>query len=201
MTGKDACRPLPHMLDLLRCLFDRRFRRICLRCAVQGLPDAKQRMRICGKGKVVFGDRVSFGWKRSPGWNTTEAYIEARNPGSSIEIADGCVFSNGAAIISEGESACGGIRIGRSCVVGAGFRCYDSDFHGLYASAREDRSAVKTSPVFIGDECFIGEGVIVLKGVEIGDRCVIGAGAVVTKSFPPDSVIAGNPAVLLRRLT
>lgn len=83
---------------------------------------------------------------------------------------------------------------------GIGFRCYDSDFHGLEADARHDRKAVKTAAVVIGDDCFFGERCMVLKGVNIGDRCVIGAGSVVTKSFPPDSVIAGNPARLIRTL-
>ncbi len=51
----------------------------------------------------------------------------------------------------------------------------------------------------IGDNCFIGGRSLILPGVEIGDNCVVGAGAVVTKSVPPRSVVAGNPARILKR--
>ena len=45
----------------------------------------------------------------------------------------------------------------------------------------------------------IGRRCIILPGIEIGDECVVGAGSVVTKSIPPRSLVAGNPARILRR--
>lgn len=50
----------------------------------------------------------------------------------------------------------------------------------------------------IGENCFIGGRSLILPGVEIGDDCVVGAGSVVTKSVPPRSVVAGNPARVIR---
>ncbi|MEM7667690.1 MAG: acyltransferase [Pseudomonadota bacterium] len=50
----------------------------------------------------------------------------------------------------------------------------------------------------VGENCFIGGRSLIMPGVEIGDNCVVGAGSVVTKSVPPRSVVAGNPAQILR---
>ncbi len=50
----------------------------------------------------------------------------------------------------------------------------------------------------IGKRCFIGARSIILPGIEIGDECVIGAGSVVTRSLPPRTLAAGNPARVLR---
>ena len=58
-----------------------------------------------------------------------------------------------------------------------------------------------SGPITVGDDCWLGGGVIVCPGVAIGDRSVIGAGAVVTRDIPADSVAVGNPARVIRTLT
>lgn len=50
----------------------------------------------------------------------------------------------------------------------------------------------------IGRNCFIGGESLVLPGVSIGDDCVVGAGSVVTKDVPARSIVAGNPAKVIR---
>lgn len=51
---------------------------------------------------------------------------------------------------------------------------------------------------WIGRNCFIGGESLILPGVTIGDNCVIGAGSVVTKDVPARSIVAGNPAKVIR---
>lgn len=55
-------------------------------------------------------------------------------------------------------------------------------------------------PVTIGDNVWLGGGVIVLPGVTIGANTVVGAGAVVTKDLPANVVALGNPARVVRHL-
>lgn len=59
-------------------------------------------------------------------------------------------------------------------------------------------SKLDTAPVHIGDYTWLGEKVMVLKGVTIGQRCVIGAGALVTRDIPPMSIAVGSPARVIR---
>ncbi len=56
------------------------------------------------------------------------------------------------------------------------------------------------APVRLGNNVWIGDSAIVCKGVTIGDHSVVGAGAVVTRDVPPYTVVAGNPAALVKEL-
>jgi len=53
-------------------------------------------------------------------------------------------------------------------------------------------------PIFIGRGSWIGCNVVILQGVVIGEGCVVGAGSVVTKSTPPNSIVCGNPAAVIK---
>jgi maltose O-acetyltransferase len=55
-------------------------------------------------------------------------------------------------------------------------------------------------PIRIGDNVWLGGGVLVLPGVSIGDNTVVGAGAVVTRDLPANVVAVGNPARILRTI-
>ena len=56
-------------------------------------------------------------------------------------------------------------------------------------------------PVYIGRNCWIGAGAVILPGVTIGDNTVVGAGSVVTKDLPSDVVAVGNPCRVLRPIS
>ncbi len=61
-----------------------------------------------------------------------------------------------------------------------------------------DMSRLLHTDTYIGKNCFIGAQAIVMPGVRIGDNCIVGSGAVVTKDVPSGSIVAGNPAKIIR---
>ena len=89
------------------------------------------------------------------------------------------------------------ITIGSHVLFGPGVQIYAAS-HPLDPETRKTLELSK--PVNIGDSCWIGGGAIILPGVSIGNNCVIGAGAVVTKDIPDDSMAAGNPAKVIKKL-
>jgi acetyltransferase-like isoleucine patch superfamily enzyme len=51
---------------------------------------------------------------------------------------------------------------------------------------------------YIGSKCFLGAHAIILPGIKIGDSCIIGSGSVVTRDVPSHTMVAGNPAKIIR---
>jgi acetyltransferase-like isoleucine patch superfamily enzyme len=94
------------------------------------------------------------------------------------------------------------IEIDDYATVGANTKIFDNDFHSLDAEERKNDiyDNLVCKPVRIGKNVFIGCNCIILKGTELGDNCVVGAGSVVSGKFEPNSVIAGNPARVIRKL-
>ena len=63
-----------------------------------------------------------------------------------------------------------------------------------------DRKKYEIKNIKIGKNCWIGNSVTILGGVELGDNVTVGANSVVTKSFPSNVVIAGCPAKIIRKI-
>jgi acetyltransferase-like isoleucine patch superfamily enzyme len=91
------------------------------------------------------------------------------------------------------------LEIGRNTMIGP--HCYITDHdHGISAGERPGHTDLVVAPTKIGERCWLGAGVIVLKGVEIGSGTVVAAGAVVTRSFPEGVVVAGVPARIIKSI-
>ncbi len=90
------------------------------------------------------------------------------------------------------------IKIGKNTLIASKVYLTDHD-HDFSSNELTPISwPLITKSVIIGDNCWIGENVAILKGVELGDGCIVGANAVVTKSFPKNVILAGNPAKVIR---
>jgi len=96
------------------------------------------------------------------------------------------------------------VILGGRCVIGANVTIVDTDFHSLdpaMRSSREDAASAESRPVKIGPDVFIGAGAYILKGVTVEAEAVIGAGSVVTQNVANKTVVAGNPARYIGRVS
>ena len=81
-----------------------------------------------------------------------------------------------------------GIYIGDETYIASGALVFSHDYcRGLRTNT------------FIGKRCFIGANAIILPGVTIGDSVIVGAGTVVTKDVGSGCIVAGNPAIIIRK--
>lgn len=123
---------------------------------------------------------------------------------ASIIIGDR-VFMNGTLIAAEG------VELGDDILMAWGITVVDHNSHSLSFSKRandvvdwqkgkKDWTHVKIQPVKISNKVWIGFNAIILKGVIIGEGAVVAAGSVVTKDVPAWTVVAGNPAKVVREI-
>ncbi len=85
-------------------------------------------------------------------------------------------------------------------MIGEGVSIRDFDAHGTPPQERHNLGAIKQ--VIIGDNVWIGNKVIILKGAVVGDNSIIAAGSVVLgKEYPPNVIIGGNPAKVIKEIT
>lgn len=90
------------------------------------------------------------------------------------------------------------VSIGRECVIADRVMLIDFD-HGMVEVDRPIRlQGIYKRDVRLGHNVWAGYGSCVLRGVTVGDNAVIGTSAVVTKDVPPDAIVGGVPAKLIR---
>ncbi len=112
--------------------------------------------------------------------------------GYNIELGDKMFFNFNCTVLDIAK-----VKIGNRVLIGPNTQIY-TVMHPINHIERS--SGLECGkPIFIGDDVWIGGGVIICPGVKIGDRTVIGAGSVVTKEMPSDVVAAGNPCRIIKQ--
>ncbi|OXI32500.1 transferase [Burkholderia sp. AU16741] len=91
----------------------------------------------------------------------------------------------------------GGLEIGDDVMIGPNVSLITSG-HPVEPSRRRDCVVVK--PIVIGRNVWIGAGATIIGGVTIGENAVVAAAAVVTRDVPPNTLVGGNPAKIIRSI-
>lgn len=125
-------------------------------------------------GSLKIGNKFSM----NPG-----SYVAVVNNGT-VSIGNGVRLNRNALVICHDA-----ITIGDDCSIGPNVLIYDHD-HRFGPDGLE--AGYKTTPVTIGNNCWIGGGVTILRGTTIGDGCVIGAGTVVKGDIPPHTLVRSD---------
>ena len=140
--------------------------------------------------------------------------------GSGSIVEGSLIFDRADAEISIGEDTFIGnstlicaekIEIGNDVLIAWGCTIVDHNSHSVSWTQRskdvsdwyrgeKDWTNVKRAPVLIGNKVWLGLNAIVLSGVTIGEGAIVGAGSVVTKDVPPWTIVAGNPAKIIREI-
>ena len=149
---------------------------------------------VRGSKQIDFGESLTTGRH----CRIDALIVPAITPSSTKKLAFGRNVQIGDRVhIAAAEQ----VTFGDDCLIASNVYVSDHD-HGATESASMLQSPssreLVTSPVQIGNSCWIGQNVCILKGVTLGESCIVAAGAVVTRSFPAFSVIAGVPARLLK---
>ncbi len=133
-----------------------------------------------------------------------------------IEVGDNTFINGGTTLIAREY-----IKIGSHVTIAWGCTLYDHNSHSLdYKERQNDVSrqnedyrcgrnfiasknwdSVKSKPICIEDNVWIGFDSVILAGVTIGEGAIVGARSVVRKDIEPWTVVAGNPAVVVKRLS
>lgn len=148
-------------------------------CEIQGLS----------KEGIRFGDDVTVG-----------SYAMIRPSGYyGREIGNGLKVGNGSNIGPYNYiGASGGIVIGDEVMMGPRVSLYAENHQFGETDVSMHRQGCIRKGIVIEDDCWLGGNCIILDGVTVGEGSIVAAGAVVTKNVPPYSIVAGNPARVIR---
>lgn len=149
-------------------------------------------IKIRKGGRLIIEDDVML---NAVPWSN--AHVSARSFNIFVAKDATLIIRKGAGISGTRLIAMKEIDIGSKVLIGGGCLICDSDMHEIPLGSSGD---VRSEPIHIGEETFVGAQTIILKGITIGNNSVIGAGAVVSKSIPSHSLAVGNPSKIIKTI-
>ena len=186
-------------------LVQKGFERLCLHGSVGPHSRRGRQFHRFGEGSILmfpwvtlYGERymsigagTMIGQYCALGVGMTPEQEMFTNP--VISIGDRCLIGRGSGIVAHW-----GVHIGND--VFTGHNVYITDQNHAYEDVTKPIGAqtMPEKPVRIGDGSWIGHGAIILPGVDIGEHVTVAGGSVVTRSVAARSVVAGNPAKMIR---
>jgi acetyltransferase-like isoleucine patch superfamily enzyme len=168
------------------------------------------RTRLFGHVKVGAGSRVNWFRLRATRGHLVIGQGSIVNCRVDFDSPAGVVEIGNRTFIGASHLVCHTrITIGDDSLISWGVEVVDHDSHSLdwhhrrndvsaWMKGEKDWSNVTVKPVRIGNRTWIGFGAAILKGVTVGEGSIIGARAVVTRDVEPYTVVAGNPARVVR---
>jgi len=165
------------------------------RCVLSVAPGAKVNFRGMSARPP---SRISVGHG-----STFEGTMLSDREGSEVSIGNNTFIGNSIIVTAER------VEVGDDVLISWGCTLVDHDSHALswahrsndvreFFHGRKDWSHVTVKPVVVRSRAWIGCNAIILKGVTVGEGAVVAAGSVVTRDVPDYTLVAGNPARIVR---
>jgi acetyltransferase-like isoleucine patch superfamily enzyme len=146
-----------------------------------------------GAGHVEFGANCTLGYKMGGFHRGGSIEFQARYPNSRIKIGNDVATNNNLMVCAANY-----IEIGDHSLIGQFVTIMDHDAHGISPDKR--REVGEIGQVIIGRNAWLGNNVIIMKNTEIGENSIVAAGAVVAGKFPPNVIVGGVPAKIIKNL-
>ena len=129
---------------------------------------------------ILWGKKVSFGKKTT----FRKRFTLAIEEGGNVEIGERCFFNNDCSIICMNK-----VKIGSGTLFGEGVKIYDHNHKFRNSNEPIKAQGFSVGEVSVGEHCWIGSSVVLLKGCKIGNNCVIGAGCVIAQEIPDNTLV------------
>lgn len=176
---------------------------VSLPIAPEGWDELGRNSEVLGScHKAVEGGFISIGADC-----LVEGMLKTESPQGEISIGDNCYIGSGSIL---GSAV--GIHIEDDVLISYQVVIMDSDNHSVRRSERRrdladwrngnkhDWSVTVSKEVVIRSGCWIGARAMICKGVTLGEGVIVGAGSIVTRDVEAWTIVAGNPARVIRRL-
>lgn len=136
---------------------------------------------------IIYSKKINIGAKTT--WRRNFSILIEKN--AKVIIKKNCFFNNDCSIV-----AMKSVIIGEGTLLGENVKIYDHNHKFNRSKIPIKKQGFSVGEVYIGNHCWIGSNVVILKGSHIGNNCVIGAGCVINGNIPDNTIVKITPSCM-----